>query len=359
MNIPDPVKKGALAVVAIGIFIFVLLWARGMLFVDRVPPGTAQTVEEPLPDDSTTKTITKQSVPVYRRWPGTVASETTTKISSKIMARITKLPVDAGDQVSEGDLLVQLKKNDLRSRVRQAKSNQSSLQAQLRQATSEFERVQTLFNNDAATERQFEQARSRKDSLESRVEQAREAVEEAKEALSWATIHAPFDGVISRRLADPGDMARPGRPLMKLHKPDTLRADIYVPESDVAHVSEGTDATVRFPSLDRSLNGTVYEVNPVADPPTRTVRVKVRIPDRPGIRPGIYARMKYRIGTRETLLIPRKAVHKKGQLEMVRVRTQDRVWKRHVKTGERFGDRVEVLSGLQDGDQIVISNKPE
>ena len=354
MNIPDPVKKAAMAVLAIGVFIFVLLWARGMLFVERIPPGTAQPEQQTLPSSAKVEEVNEETVPVYRTWPGTVVAETTTHISSRIMARITKMPVDTGEQVSRGDVLVELNKEDLRSRVRQATSKRSALEAKLRQATSDFQRVKALYEDEAATERQFEQARSRKEALESRVDQAKEAVAEAKEALSWATIHAPFDGVISNRMADPGDMARPGRTLLKLHNPNALRADIYVPETDINHVTQGTKVTVRFPSLHQRVNGTIYEVDPIADPPTRTVRVKVRLQDEQGIRPGVYARMKYQVDTRETLLIPQEAVYRKGQLEMVRIRKRDRVWTRHVKTGERFRDQVEVLSGLNAGDRIVV-----
>ncbi len=158
-------------------------------------------------------------------------------------------------------------------------------------------------------------------------------------------------------MADPGDLARPGVPLLSVHDPDRLRADIHVPGSDVGHIENGDTTEVDFPYVGRTVQGTVYEITPVADQRSRTVRVKVRIPSRNGIKPGVYARMNTSIGTRTTLLVPTGAIEQKGQLEMVRVKNENQIQLRHVKTGRSHDDRTEILSGLTAGEQILIDGE--
>ncbi|MHC4608550.1 MAG: efflux RND transporter periplasmic adaptor subunit, partial [Planctomycetota bacterium] len=166
----------------------------------------------------------------------------------------------------------------------------------------------------------------------------------------------PIDGVVVTKHMEPGDLAVPGKPVLTLQDPRNLRLEVQVPERCAEKAAIGREVRVRIDALQGELRGIVDEVSPVADPKSRTFLAKVALPEDPGLRPGMFGRLLEDCGRRKVLLIPSSAVEKVGQLETVRVLGKDgRARDRHVRTGKRVGDDVEVLSGLEAGEKVVVS----
>jgi len=186
------------------------------------------------------------------------------------------------------------------------------------------------------------------------VAQARDAVKEAEVALGEGVVKAPFDGVVAEKLVEPGDTAVPGRPLFTVHDPSNLRLEAQVPESCAAKASVGMEVRTRIDALGREVTAKVEEISPVADPQSRTFLIKAALPPEKDLRPGTFGRFLQPCGKKTALLIPLAAVSRSGQLEMVKVLEDGEARTRHVKTGKTHGDRIEVLSGLREGDKVLV-----
>ena len=179
--------------------------------------------------------------------------------------------------------------------------------------------------------------------------------DEAQTALSYSKLTAPIAGRIVERLADPGDTARQGEPLLRMYDPTTLRLEASVRESVASKLSKGQRLTAEIDALKKQYPVVVDEIVPSADPGSRSFLVKVSLTDGVGLYPGMFGRLMIPIGQTEKITIPLAAVTRVGQLEFVIVKTEQGAVRRYVRLGKHSPEKqVEVISGLKAGDKIVI-----
>jgi RND family efflux transporter MFP subunit len=271
---------------------------------------------------------------------GTVRSKLVAVIAAKVVGRVQQYLVAPGQLVKAGDLLAELDVQEIRSQREQA-------QAVLDQAQRDLARQEQLIVNGATSQQEL-------DAASARVKVAAAGLSEAETMLGYARVTAPFDGVITRKLADLGDLAMPGRPLMELESPATLRFEADLPESLLDRVTLGAKLTVTIPSLPTPITATVSEISPVADPGSRTFPVKLDLPAEAGLRPGQFGRVAIPVAEAKLLLVPTAAVLKRGQMEAVFVVSGNVARLRLVKTGKVLATQTEILSGLEPGDQVVV-----
>ncbi|ACV67508.1 efflux RND transporter periplasmic adaptor subunit [Desulfohalobium retbaense] len=371
---------------ALGIAILagLVLYTGGFFESGGISPDSVsrpQPTQGPTP--SRTATAHLKTISQTTTAPGTVAPRTTMRVEAQVAAQITSIAVTAGDRVSTGETLIQLEHNRLDTAVEQARQHLVKRQSQLDQARenlpaaqaefnatqAQWRRIKTYFKAEAATKQELEQARaafhrarSRLTTARKRIGQAAAGVEVARQKLraarikrGYARLTAPADGQVAKRLADPGDQARPGTPLLVLHTDRTLRLEARVPESRLAHVRQGHNATVHIPALPAALSGTIEEIIPSADPRTRTFTVKVALPDYSGLQPGMFGRLEVASGTRQAVFVPEGAVRPMGQLDIVRVRQQQGWQDILVTTGVHRDEMIEILSGVAPGDEIALA----
>ncbi len=179
-------------------------------------------------------------------------------------------------------------------------------------------------------------------------------MEEAGIALGYATITATEAGEVVKRLAEPGDLAWPGKPLLILQAPGALRLDAHVREGLIRTVLSESHLQVSINALDEVLDGRVEEVIPSADPLSRTFVVKVAIPSVRGLYPGMFGRLLVPLGQRQAVVVPEKAIHYIGQLELVKVEKDGLWYDCLVKTGKKINGKIEVLSGLNGDEKIAV-----
>jgi RND family efflux transporter MFP subunit len=193
---------------------------------------------------------------------------------------------------------------------------------------------------------------------QAQIGQAQAAVRIARVTRDYATIAAPYDGVVTARLTDPGAMASPGVPLLKVQG-GAIRLEAVVPESALKIARQGMAVPVALDALNgRSLNGTVSEIAPQGDPASHTFLVKIDLPASSGARAGMFGRARFRIGTEKRLLVPSSAVWEREGLHYLYVVDEtDTARLRLVTVGEPILDRVPVLSGLQSGERVVIAGR--
>jgi RND family efflux transporter MFP subunit len=288
--------------------------------------------EIPRRDTHELPTVKVTSMPVeIQRVPdtvavvGTVRPVTSATIASKVMATIEKVHVNAGDMVKAGQPLVELDKRDLL--------------AEHERARSDFDRAKALLAKDAATRAEFDAV------------QARYRV--AETALSYARIAAPFDGIVSSKMCDPGDMAAPGRPLFVIEQSNRFRLEVQVPDRHAAAAKVGATVHVIMDATHESCTGAVGEVVPVSDPSSRSVTVKIDLTCEQSLQTGQFGRAHLAIGERVGIFVSRSAVHQRGQLTYVLLAEEGKAHMRLVKPGRDLGDQIEILSGLEAGERII------
>jgi RND family efflux transporter MFP subunit len=167
-------------------------------------------------------------------------------------------------------------------------------------------------------------------------------------------VTAPFDGIVGERDVNAGDLVTPGRLLFTVYGPGTAELVAAAGEQYAPHLKEGSRVTVQVPSLQIKQASTIREVVPQRDEKTRTITVKAPLSETPGLSPGLYGTLTFDTETSDVIVIPIKAVNSVGQLETVRVLEQGSVRVRNVKTGRKMNDTVEILSGLNSGEEIVV-----
>lgn len=270
---------------------------------------------------------------------GTVRAKLRATVEAKISGRIEKMLGVPGQRVKSGELLAQLDARDIQARLDQAITTREQL-------SRDTERLRLLLKNRAVSRQEFE-------TTESRHQVAGAAVTEAETVLGYARIVAPFAGVVTRKLADVGDLAAPGKPLVELEDPALLRLEVDVPEALIARVRIDDNLAVRVTTSGESLPCVVTEIAPAADPASRTFLIKLDLPPATPLRSGQFARVAVPVGESSTLRVPAGAILQRGQMEIVFVETNRVAQLRLVKTGRRVGDQVELVSGLEAGERVV------
>jgi len=323
------------------------------LFGEKIPAQKLAASAAPV--RGATAVVDAVTEPVIEQATGTVRSRNEAVVSARITATITAIPVTAGDTVGLGDVLVELDSRELRARLEQQRQAVAAARANLSEAQPNYARMQALFSRGTVAKADLDRAEARLRAAEAELARARRAVEEAETALSYAVIRAPLAGRVIDRVADPGDTARPGEPLLRLYDPEHLRLEANVRESLAAGLSRGQRLRARIDALDLTTGVTVEEIVPLADPGSRSFLVKATLPASPNLYPGMFGRLLIESGTTTRLYVPAAAVEHIGQLEFVRVATAEGTVRRMIRTGRRDeNDRLEVLAGLAPGEEVVL-----
>lgn len=286
----------------------------------ELPPVRVQTV-----------VVQPQKVPDIYEVVGTVRPKLGATVSPKIMAAITEVRVKPGDTVKAGDVLAQLDDREMR--------------AAFERAQADYDRYKKLLEQGVATAVEFQAAEER--------------FRVAKAALSYATITAPFDGIVAEKFCEPGDLAVPGKPLFTVEQPTDYRLEAYVPERFNAAVPVGAKVHVIVEAVGGECDATVGEVVPASDPASRSFLIKVDLHRRKPLRSGMFGRAQIVVGEREGLFVPKSALRERGQLTFVFVAQEGRARLRLVKTGKTVGDNVELLAGVEPGEAVIVRSEAE
>ena len=334
--------------------IVLLLWLAGK-FAPKVPVA----IESP---KSPSSDITGQVAPVRLvRLPrtesavGTIRAVHETSIGSRLLARVEEVNLKAGQEVKAGDVLVRLNDTDLKARLEQAKAAVTGAEATRAQAANDEQRYAKLAASKAISRQEHEKTATALQEADANLLKARESVKEVAAMLEWATIRSPLTGIVIDKKVDVGDMVTPGQILATLFDPKRMQLVASVRESLTHQLQVGQDIGVQVEGLDKQCSGTVSEIVPEAQSTSRTFQVKVTGPCPEGIYTGMFGRILIPLEEEEVLVMPRRAVRKVGQLELVDVAERGTASRRAIRTGRTLGDDVEVLSGLREGEQVVVS----
>ena len=356
MSQPEQKNMNKMMVIAAAVLalILLLLYMQGT-FVSKISPGSS-----PLPSDSTlakteTTLVEKKRVDDDFTWPGTVKSRIVANIAPKMTARIIEIKVNASDKVKKGAVVARLDEREVRAQEHVALAALAGANAQATRAKADEQRTLGLYSKEAATRESLDAVVARAKEAYASVSQATSTVAEIRSHLADTLLLAPFDGVVVKRLGEPGDMGLPGVPVVTLQIPQGLRLEADVPTTCAGRYTPGMDVTVHIDALGKTVAAKIDEISPDVDSQTRTQLIKVALPVIAGLQPGYFGWLEQSCDQHEALLIPASAVQHIGQLEVVQVVSESRQLMRHIRTAKRFGDQLEVISGLNVG-EVVVSN---
>lgn len=289
---------------------------------------------------------------------GTVEAERTAAISSRVMAMVTAVRVQTGDEVRRGQLLLEIDPQAAEGQLSQARGGLGQAQAALALAERNYERFKALAEVNAASELELDMARMQYEQAKGAVEQAEGAVSAASSVAGDSQVVAPFGGQVVQRMVEIGDLAAPGRPLMMLESGAGRRLALTVPETLMleSNLALGDEVRIRVDARADlgTLTGTITEMTPGADPASHSFRIKVALPVE-DIPSGAAGRAWIEGKKRALVAVPTAAVMRQGGMSLVVIKTEDgRASSRVVTLGERRNGQVEVLSGLSGGEVVLV-----
>ncbi len=333
-------------------------------------------------------TIEETVRPMYLEAVGTIQSMTTGTLSAKIMGTIRTVHVKEGDRVKAGDLLVSIDNRQVAAQLAQANavvsearqgasaadSAKKAAQAGADLAAATYERYNKLLDDDSVSRQEYDEVSARYQQARAAMKQAQEMaaaararVHQAESGLAAtavadkdATVQAPYNGVVSAKLVEAGDLATPGRPLLTFESETGFEMAVDLPETLFGSVATGQPVTIRIPALnDLALAGQVTAVSPAADAQSRSFLVKISLPENNRVHAGMFARAEIPTGDERVLLVPRSAVLHQGPLTGIFVLDDKETARfRLVRTGRFINDAVQIISGLKSGTRFVTQPPP-
>ena len=369
-------------IIVAGGVVLLALWQANVFVPDRIAPGVAAVAEEQVKVLQET-TVRRVSVPRYYEVVGTIRSRDEVDVSPRLTARIAAITKRSGDRATSGEILAQLDDADLQAALAGAKHALAAAKSSLATARSrevaaraacEVAEKQVLRTRELAASQTVSKAQLDRDEGAFRVARSglvqaelgiqtaaiemaryRENVKAAEIMLGHATLRSPLSGIVHDRLADPGDMATVGNPILRVFDPARLMLVANVREDFVAKVSVGMKADFFVQALDKTFTGDIREIVPSVDPASRTFLVKVCLGKEPRLVPGMFGRLRIPVGTEQVILIPRKYVSRIGQISLARVRTDSRVTRRLIKVVPHDDKMLRVLSGVREGERLILA----
>jgi len=341
-------------------------------------PAAAALADTAEPISVTTAKVAMTDVASAIDSGGVVQARTTAVIAARILAPVREVRVSPGDRVRKGQTLIVLAGDDLAAAARAARSaalsaeqGQKAADAELRAAEAglalaraSHDRIASLEARRSATPQELDEATATLQSADARVagadarvlqaasavENARAASDQASTTASFTTISAPFDGMVTEKMVEPGNMASPGLPLLRLEDTREFRLEVRVDEARIGQIRIGDRVPLFLGLATTAINGTVAEVSRAVDADARAFLVKIALPDAPGLRSGEFGRARFGGTRRRALTIPRSAIVRHGQLTSVFVVDGGVARVRLVNLSE-----AEVLAGLTESEMVILS----
>ena len=289
---------------------------------------------------------------------GTLSPENEATLRAEISGAVVQTLVDQGQRVSKGQLIVRIDDAGIRDAALSARSAVTTAQTNLEILQRENERNEALLKAGAIAERNVEQSRAQVTGARAQLANAQAQLASAQKQLENTRILAPFDGIVSARPVNAGDVVSPGTALMTVVDPRTMRLEASVPAEALPSVRLGAtvDFTVNgYPN--RRFTGRVTRINPVADPTTRQVRILASLPNQGGtLVGGLFAEGRVSSEMRVAPVLPTSAVDERGLRPTVIVLKNGRTQKTEIQLGIRDAatETVEVLSGVVPGDTVLL-----
>jgi RND family efflux transporter MFP subunit len=296
---------------------------------------------------------------------GEIESVQSANISTRVMGYITRLNVKVGDRVVKGQLLATISNDDILAKRAQADAMIAEAEVAVKNAQKDYDRYSVLYKQQSASAKELENVNQQYASAKSRSEQAKQMRNEVNATLGYTNLTAPFSGTVTQKLMDAGSMANPGMPILTIERSGNYQVSASVPENVISQVGQGTVATINISAINKTIKGTVTQINQSSQFSGGQYLIKVSIPvnENQGLFAGMYARVNIPIRqggaariNENQVMIPLTAIEHKDQLTGIyTIGNNKTALLRWVRLGKVEGNQVEVLSGLAPHEQFIVS----
>ncbi len=336
----------------------------GMAAASCRPTGDdeAPAVEELTAAPVTVYEVSRQSISEKLLLTGIIEAWRKINITPDVGGKIAKIYVEEGQMVREGEVLAEMDTRAIRLQLQQAEAGLAVAEASFQDARKNMERMERLRKENAVSEQQYEQVRLAYEAAEAQLQQARAALNLAKHNLDVSIMKAPFSGIVASRNAEVGDVINPmmggfspQSGVLTLMDYSRVKVEVDVSQTGIQRIKKGQKAFLRvsvFPG--KVFEGRVSVVNLTADPLSKKFRVRVVV-ENPELllRPNTFGEVSLEVDTHEdALVVPQKAILENSYVFVVQ--ENQTVARKEVILGLQNSDMVEVTSGLQEGDLVVI-----
>jgi RND family efflux transporter MFP subunit len=304
-----------------------------------------------------TVTVTASKVKEKVTFSGKVYARTAVNISTKLMGRIENLTLDEGDEVSKGQILVTISNRDIRAKKQSTEAALNAAQANLEKVKKDFNRIANLHQKKSATDKELDEITYAHEAAKAQVASLQNNLIELDELLSYSVIRAPFDGFITQKLMDASDLANPGMPILRIESRQQPKVLVKIPEQDLQHLSLGDPAVITIDALNSQFKGEITHINPssIQGNLQFEATIMMDLPPNSGVRAGMFAEVAIEQPGLAKILISRDHLISRGQLKGVyTINGQDKLSTRWLRLGKTYGNKIEVLSGLTEGESYVV-----
>ncbi len=295
---------------------------------------------------------------------GRVEAAQSANISTRMMGYITKVYVKAGDKVQKGQLLFSVNNTDIIAKRSQVDAAVSQAEAAYGSALKDFDRFTTLFKQQSASAKELDNATLQYQSAKATMDAAKQMRNEVNAQLSYSDVTAPFNGVVTQKLMDAGNMATPGMPILAIETNNALQVTASVPESQISLVKLGADATLGINAANSVLAGKVIEISSSSQNSGGMYIVKVSIAEveTGKLFAGMYVNVDIPVAdtsrqkhTAGGVFVPVSSIVHKGDLDGIyTVGAGNQALLRWVRLGKNSNDKVELLSGLEKSERFIV-----
>lgn len=288
-------------------------------------------------------------------WDGVVEAVNQATISAQTSGRVIELPYDVNDAVDEGAVIVRFTDVEQKSAKSRAQSQIVSAQAVYDEAQASFERISEVYKRKLVAKAQLDRERAQRDAAKAALESARAQLKEIGQQMDYTVVRAPYSGIVTERYVEIGEAVVPGQPLISGVSLKNLRVSVQVPQSAIALIRsiQIADILLTGNGIHR-VSASKVTVFPYADPATHTFTVRLELPgDNTGLFPGMTVKVAFATGEVQRLLVPATALVERGELQGVYVVEGINVRLRQIRSGHRFGEMIEILSGLEAGERYA------
>jgi len=290
---------------------------------------------------------------------GKVQAKNSANLSTRMMGYVTNAPVNVGDKVRKGQLLVAINNTDLQAKKAQVDANITKATAAYNNAKKDYERFQALFAQNSASQKEMDDMTAHFEMAKAGLEAAKQMKNEINAQFAYTNITAPFSGVVTSKTVKKGDMANPGQPLISIEAPGEFEVIARVPETEISKIKKGTQVEVEVKSINKTIIGKVTEVSTSAAQTGGQYLVKIALDKtNENILSGMFTTVRFPI-EKETensiILVPKEAIVTQGQLSGIYTVSQSNTAiLRWLRLGRTFGNQVEVLSGLNADESYIV-----
>lgn len=284
--------------------------------------------------------VSEQTTAQEVKYDGVIEAINQATVSAQTSGRIVEIPVDVGDYVAKGDLIIRFTDTEQKARA-------ASAQAQFNEAQAQYNRMQEMLTKKLI-------AKADADKSEATFKSAQANLREAEQNLAYTSIHAPYSGIVVSRAVNVGEIVVPGKPLMTGLSLEQLRAQVDIPQQHIGPVRKFKQARI-YLSDNTVIETSDLRIPPSADPQSHSFKILVNLPEGDhNLYPGTFVKIAFVIGESRTLLIPASAVALQGEVSGVYVMKENTLEFRHLHLGSLTANQhYPVLAGLDTGEKIA------